>query len=74
MQPIRHYPMPDVNDSDEGMDADEALLFGAPRGRETPRPAHMRMLAGGIVLALSLVAGAYILVSLAEMGWRLVPW
>lgn len=74
MQPIRHYPMPDVDDIDEGMDADEALLFGAPRGQETPRPARMRMLAGGIVLALTLVAGAYILVSLAEMGWRLLPW
>ena len=73
MQQIRHYPMPDVDDRDEGMDADEALLFGAPQGREKPRPTATRLLAGGIVLALSLVSGAYIIVSLAEMGWRLLP-
>lgn len=72
MHPIRHYEMPTVDDSDDGLDADEALLLGRPTGHLKPRPSRSRLLAGGIVLALSLVAGAWILVTLAEAGWRLV--
>lgn len=37
-----------------------------------PRPAW-QFLASAMVLALALVAGAYVLVSLAEMGWRALP-
>lgn len=46
---------------------------GAVIGRYAqPRP-RWQFLASALVLALSLVTGAYVLVSLAEMGWRALP-
>lgn len=72
MQIVRHHPVPPVDDREDGLDTDQALVFGSPSGRERSRPSRNRMLAGALVLALSLVAGAWILVSLAGMGWRLV--
>lgn len=74
MQIVRHHAVPPVDDQEDGLDTDLALLFGSPSGRERSRPSRNRMLTGALVLALSLVAGAWILVSLAEMGWRLLPW
>ena len=42
-------------------------------GRASPPRPAWQFLASALVLALTLVAGAYILVSLAEMGWRALP-
>lgn len=74
MQQIRHFPMPDVDDSDDGLDADEALLFGKASGHATERPSRLRMLVGGLVLATVLVGGAYLIATLAATGWRALPW
>lgn len=73
MKSIRHYEMPAVDDNDDGLKSDESLRLGRPTGRERPIPTRRRMLASGVLLALSLVAGAWILVTLAEAGWRLLP-
>lgn len=74
MQQIRHFPMPDIDDSDDGLDADEALLFGKAAGHATAPPSRLRMLAGGLVLATVLVGGAHLIATLAATGWRALPW
>lgn len=38
-----------------------------------PEPTARRRLAAGMFLAFCLVAGTYVIVTLAEWGWRLVP-
>jgi len=61
-----------MQDAGLGVETDDRA--GPVSGRmPLPEPTARRRLAAALFLAVCLVAGAYVIVTLAELGWRMLP-